>query len=69
MHIILYTTHCPKCKVLNAKLQQLNIDFETIDDEDLMIDKGFVSAPMLEVDGEIMDFSEAINWLKGRVEG
>lgn len=64
MKVILYTTHCPKCKVLEAKLGQKNIDFELIDDEQVMINKGFMSAPMLEVDNEIMDFSGAINWLK-----
>ena len=64
MDITLYTTHCPKCKVLEAKLAQKNIDFKAIDDEQIMIDKGFMSAPMLEVDGEILDFSGAINWLK-----
>ncbi len=64
MNVTLYTTHCPKCKVLETKLGQKNIEFSVIDEEQVMIDKGFMSAPMLEVDGEIMDFSGAINWLK-----
>ena len=64
MHVILYTTHCPKCKVLEAKLKQKAIDFKIIDDEKVMIDKGFMSAPMLEVDEKVMDFSAAINWTK-----
>lgn len=65
MNITLYTTGCPKCKVLETKLQQQNLDFATVEDEQIMVDKGFMTAPMLEVDGEIMDFSAAINWLKG----
>ena len=64
MQVILYTTHCPKCKVLETKLKQKAIDFEIIDDEKVMIDKGFMSAPMLEVDEKVMDFSAAINWIK-----
>jgi len=64
MRVILYTTHCPKCKVLEVKLKQKAIDFEIIDDEKVMIDKGFMSAPMLEVDEKVMDFSAAINWIK-----
>jgi len=64
MRVILYTTHCPKCKVLETKLNQKAIDFEIIDDEKVMIDKGFMSAPMLEVDEKVMDFSAAINWIK-----
>ena len=60
----MYTTNCPKCKVLEAKLKQKNIDFNVVDDEKVMLDIGFMSAPMLIVDGEVMDFSVAINWLK-----
>lgn len=29
-----------------------------------MLEKGFMSAPMLEVDGNIMDYFEAIKWVK-----
>ena len=64
MKVILYSTHCPKCNVLSKKLEQNNIEYETIDNEDIMINKGFMTAPMLEVDGELMDFSAAIKWLK-----
>jgi len=64
MNITLYTTHCPKCKVLETKLQQRGLEYETIEDENIMVEKGFLSAPMLEIDGEVFDFSGAINWLK-----
>lgn len=64
VEVTLYTTNCPKCKVLEAKLKQKNIDFNVVDDEKVMLDMGFMSAPMLIVDGEVMDFSVAINWLK-----
>lgn len=64
--ITLYTTYCPKCKVLEAKLQQKGLEFTLIDDQDLMIEKGFMEAPILEVDGETMDFTTAITWVKGR---
>lgn len=62
--VILYTTHCPKCKVLETKLKQLNIDYQIIEDEKIMMDKGFMEAPKLEVDGEVMNYITAINWLK-----
>ena len=64
MNITLYTTHCPKCKVLETKLQQRELEYETVEDENIMVEKGFLSAPMLEIDGEVFDFSGAINWLK-----
>lgn len=62
--VILYTTHCPKCKVLETKLKQLNIDYQIIEDEKIMMDKGFMEAPKLEIDGKVMGFGEAINWIK-----
>lgn len=60
----LYSTHCPKCKILTIKLQQKNIDFTEIDDVVVMQNLGFRSAPMLSVDGKIMDFNKALAWVK-----
>ena len=59
----MYSTHCPKCVVLETKLKRNNIEFNVETDTKKMIKKGFLSAPMLEVDDRLMDFSEAIKWL------
>lgn len=61
--VILYSTGCPKCQVLKSKLDSKNISYEVFDDKDKMIDKGFTSVPILEVDGEIMDFKKAVEWI------
>lgn len=66
MEVILYSTHCPKCKVLEKKLQDKKIKYDEVNDIDVMQAKGFMSAPMLEVDGEIMDFGKAIKWIAER---
>lgn len=66
MNIILYSTGCPMCKVVEAKLKQNNIEFEKIDNVDLMVQKGFKSAPVLEVDGVAYNFKEAVEWIKER---
>lgn len=66
MKIILYSTHCPKCLVLEEKLEDKNIDYELVTNVDEMLKKGFQSAPMLEVDGKIMNFSEANRWINER---
>ncbi len=63
MKVILYSTHCPKCNVLEKKLNQNYIPYEEVNDVNVMRKKGFLSAPMLEVDGEIMDFKTANNWI------
>jgi len=61
--IILYSTNCPKCNILEKKLSSANIDFSIETDVEIMQSKGFMSAPMLEVDGKIMDFGDAIKWV------
>ena len=62
--ITLYTTHCPKCKVLEIQLQKKGLTYNTIEDTDKMIEKGFSTTPILEVDGEVMDYTAAVNYLK-----
>lgn len=64
--ITLYSTNCPRCNVLAQKLTEKGVDFEICEDVDEMIRRDFTSAPMLEVDGNIMNFMEAINWLNGK---
>ena len=63
MKVVLYSTHCPKCKVLESKLNQKSIDYEEINDVKIMREKGFMSAPNLEVDGVVYDFKEAVRWI------
>lgn len=61
--IILYSTNCPKCNVLEKKLQSKNINFKICNDVDLMLSKGIQQAPYLEVDDELMDFTKAVKWV------
>ena len=61
--VVLYSTHCPKCNVLEKKLDAANINYEVVTDVDVMAEKGFKSAPILEVNGDIKTFSEAIEWV------
>ena len=63
MEVILYSTHCPRCNVLEEKLEDEDIEYTIVEDQSIMQEKGFMSAPMLEVDGECMDFSKAVKWV------
>lgn len=63
MVITLYSTGCPKCHVLEAKLKQKNINYDLCTDVDVMQSKGMMSAPALEVDGNLMDFGSAVKWV------
>lgn len=64
--IILYSTHCPKCKILEKKLSSKNINYEEVDDVDKMLNMGIKEAPMLSVDNALYGFSDAVRWVNCR---
>lgn len=59
----LYSTYCPKCRVLEAKLHLKNIPFETCTDQDIMEKLGIMSVPVLEVNDKLLQFKEATDWV------
>lgn len=63
--IILYTINCPKCNVLEKKLSEKNIPFISISDIEVFHEKHFQVFPMLEVNGEVMGFKQAVDWING----
>jgi glutaredoxin len=62
--VILYEHGCPRCKVLKMKLDQKGVQYEDVTDVEVMKERGFKEAPKLEVDGVVMDFKEAVDWVK-----
>ena len=62
-NITVYSTGCPKCRFLKRMLDSLGIDYTENDDIKTMQDLGIQSVPVLEVDGERMDFNTAIRYL------
>jgi glutaredoxin len=61
--VVLYEHGCPRCKVLKAKLDQKGIEYETINDIEVMKAKGFAEAPKLEIGDVIYGFKEAVEWI------
>ena len=53
-----------ECIVLTKKLDSAGITYDVFDDVDKMIEIGMTTVPMLEVDGKIMNYKEAIDWIK-----
>ena len=53
MKVILYSTGCPQCNILKEMLQKKNIIFQIEDNVVKMKELGFLSLPMLSVDGKI----------------
>ena len=69
MEVKMAGTHCPKCNVLEKKLNAKGIKFEMIDDPDEVLKIGeqyeMHSAPILIVDDQAMDFPSANRWIAG----
>ena len=63
MSVILYSTGCPKCKVLKAKLDNKGIKYEIVDDVDEMLRLDISTVPCLGVDENIMNFKESVDWV------
>jgi len=49
--------------VLVKKLKQKNILYEEVNDIEVMKEKGYLTVPVLEVDGKSMDFRMANEWI------
>lgn len=68
-NIRLYSTHCPKCKVVEKKLEQAGIQYELIDARenqevlDELMALGVRQMPVLKVNDELLGFSEIIKWI------
>ena len=61
--IIIYTTHCPKCSVLEKKMKQKNIPYREITDISIMRKKDVDVVPILEVDGKMLNYKEANDYI------
>ena len=68
MNIVLYTIDCPNCLILEKKLKQKNIMYLKVSDKETIIAKGVgdSSFPILEVNGIIMSYKAAIQWINNR---
>ena len=64
--ITLYSTGCPRCKVLTQKLDAANINYSISNNIDEIMTKGFMSVPVLKVNDEYMDFGTAVKWVNNQ---
>lgn len=66
--ITLYSTNCPKCKVIEQKLNIAKINFDLNTNQEDIVELGrknkILSAPILVVDDLVMDFKAANDWIK-----
>ena len=62
---ILYSTNCPKCKILEKKMEDVKINFVVSNDVDKMMELGFMSAPVLysKKEDKYMAFATAVKYI------
>ena len=61
--ITLYSTNCPRCMVLEKKLNNAGIEYVINNNVDEMLSLGFMQAPILMADNKAMNFKDAIDWI------
>lgn len=66
--IIVYSSPtCPKCKMLKLELAKKGVEYQdyNIDaDPEKARELGIMQSPTLSVNGELLGFKEAIDWVK-----
>lgn len=61
--IILYSTGCPRCDVLKDKLDAKAISYSVNNSVDDMTELGISEIPVLSINGQLMKFKEAVDWV------
>ncbi len=61
--ITLYSTGCPKCRVLKKKLDAAHIPYTVIGDVDVMLRIGIQSVPVLKVGDDLLSFEQALKYV------
>lgn len=68
MTVDLYTTHCPKCSVLEQKLNNKKVKYTEHTDIEEMAARGYFTVPVLVVNDEELSFADAVKWVNSLEE-
>lgn len=65
--ITIYTTEtCPKCKILKKKLEDKQLQYIDIWDENELLKLGIDEVPVLKVDDKLLNFGDAVAWVNNQ---
>ena len=64
--IILYSTGCPRCEVLKDKLSNKAVSYKENNSVEEMTALGITEVPMLKVNGKLLDFKSAVEWVNNK---
>lgn len=62
MEVVLYSTGCDRCKVLEQILLRNKVPFTIIEGEEEIEKIGLKFAPVLKVDNSYLEFGAAVTW-------
>lgn len=62
-NVVLYSTGCPKCKILERRLGDKNVEYSENNSVDEMISLGFTELPVLKVGEDMLSFKDALAWV------
>lgn len=67
MEIVLYTTNCPQCQVLEAAMKSKDIAYRVVTDVPEIMTvaaaTGIHSVPIMRLDDAIMPYADALRWV------
>lgn len=66
--MILYSTGCPLCRTLEARMRAAGVSFTKTDDMSDVIEAGFQTAPVLFYKGKYFTFSEAMDMMNSIIK-
>lgn len=64
MVLFVNETNCGNCEAVKRRLKKDGFEFTTSTDIDFLIEKGYQSAPVLQVNGNLYDLKSTMNLLK-----
>lgn len=64
-NVVLYSTGCPRCKMLEQALNRAEIVYDYCDDIDTIASLGVKYVPVLSVNDELLDYAAALGWIHG----
>ena len=66
--MILYSTGCPKCKILKKKLDNSGIEYAEETSVDKMLALGITQVPVLYVNDEMLPFVKANEYINSLIK-
>lgn len=66
--ITLYSTHCPRCRILEEKLDDKGIEYTIVTDIEEMSKLNIMSVPVLKINDRLLPFKEANDWVNEQEE-